>query len=74
MRNDILETRIASLEAALENVIGCFDTSGLPYTTGVVVEGEDTEAEVVNDTFYVLDRAMNVLWNETDWFGEEEEG
>lgn len=73
MKSDILESRVASLEAALENVLDCFDTSGLPYTTNVVIEGEEQEAEIGNETFYVLEKAMNVMWNDADWWGEEVE-
>ena len=75
MKNNthMLESRIGNLEAALENLLECFDTSSEPFTTSVVVDGAEEEAYVATSTGYVIERAMEVLWNETDWFMDEEE-
>jgi len=58
-------SRVSKLEGALDELVGCFETSGDAYTIPVIdpVEGE-IDGKVNEETTIALEEALNVLYGE----------
>ena len=67
MKSTYYEDRVATLEAALEDLLDCFDTGGEDYSIEVI--GDDqivVAAYVTESTEDSLNHAIDVLYNEDD--------
>lgn len=65
--------RKARLEMALEKLVDCFDTGGETYTLLTTnADGEEIDALLTNETTEALEEALNVLYDGTDQYANNE--